>query len=119
MPVPGNPMVPRAPRRPRVNLATRGPRETDAPDLLKFIVTPGANRMRLKNRNPTGHHLSFLRYKPGKDRHPTPSFVVRRKVGYLSQFVQRARGQGKELLTAIASNRDVAHHTGRNWSISL
>jgi hypothetical protein len=59
MPVPGNPMVLRAPRRPSVNLAPRGPKESDAPDLLKFIVMPVANRMRLKNRNPTGHHLGL------------------------------------------------------------
>jgi hypothetical protein len=39
MPVPGNPMVLRAPR-----------------DLLRFIVRPGASLIRLKNRNPIEHH---------------------------------------------------------------
>jgi hypothetical protein len=90
MPVPGNPMVPRAPRPPSVNLAPRGPRETDAPDLLKFIVTPDANRMRLKNRNPTGHHLSLLRCKPDNRPPPLPLLfpLVRCRVGRLSQLGQ-------------------------------
>jgi hypothetical protein len=43
----------------RVNLAPRGPKDREPPDLLRFSVTPVATLILLQKRNPIGQFLHY------------------------------------------------------------
>jgi len=64
----------RLPLWPTVNLAPRGPNESDPPNLLKFGVTPGAILILLQKRKPIPtYHQSVDHFSKMKDATPTYS----------------------------------------------